>query len=393
MRRVVLGVSGSVAAYRACDLARDLMRAGCEVRVCLTDAAAQFVAPALFEALTGKPCLQSVFEEPERGRMAHIDWARWAELVLVAPATANTLAKLAAGQGDDMLTTIALATNAPLALAPAMNPAMYTHPGTQDALRTLAARGAHIVEPSAGEVACGENGQGKLASNPQILAAALALLDQAQTFADKTILITSGPTREPIDDARFLTNRSSGKMGLALARAAKLLGAKVVLVTGPTGLPDPPDCQVVHVETAQEMLQAVLHNAPDAHLLVGAAAVADYRPARRAPGKIRRTPEDLHLHLVPNPDIVATAAESFPHLKVVAFAAEPTTGLDYATEKIKRKKVAAIAVNDVSRQDIGFGADDNELTLVTAKGHQATSGKRSKLNCALWLLQELAKLP
>ncbi|MCU0315196.1 MAG: bifunctional phosphopantothenoylcysteine decarboxylase/phosphopantothenate--cysteine ligase CoaBC, partial [Fimbriimonadaceae bacterium] len=239
MANLVLGVSGSVSAYRACDLARDLMRAGFSVRVCLTDSAEKFVTSALFEALTGQPCLTGVFEEPERGRMAHIDWARQSEFLLVAPATANTLSKLAFGIGDDMLTTIALAHTGIKIVAPAMNPAMFADGHTQEALARLESQGYIVVEPSDGEVACGENGQGKLASNSEIVQRLSELNQKVKKLAGKRVLITTGPTHEPIDEVRYLTNRSSGKMGTALARAAQMMGAEVIVITGPSHVPLP----------------------------------------------------------------------------------------------------------------------------------------------------------
>lgn len=391
MKRVVLGVSGSVAAYRAADLARDLMRAGCEVRVCLTDAAQKFVQAALFEALTGQPCLQDVFEEPVRGRMAHIDWARQADLILIAPATANTLSKLAHGEGEDMLTTLALAATGPIVVAPAMNPAMYTHAATQSSMETLKSRGVHFVEPVEGDVACGENGQGKLASNAHIVEESLRIIHRAEVLKGQTVLITSGPTEEPIDDVRFLTNRSSGKMGMAVARAAKLMGADVVLISGPTSLPTPTDFRVIPVRTAEEMRSAALGEIRHAQLVIGVAAVADYRPAQRIRGKLRRSDEEWALKLVPNPDIIAELAQAHPEKKVVAFAAEPTSDPEVARAKMLRKGVHAIAMNDVSRPDIGFGADENELKLLFSDGKSAESGKQSKLGCALWLLEKLTE--
>lgn len=391
MSNIVLGVSGSVAAYRACDLARDFMRAGHTVRVCLTDAASNFVQPALFEALTGQPCLTDTFEEPVPGRMAHIDWARAADLIVVAPATANSINKVANGIGDDMLATILLASTAPILIAPAMNPAMYNHPETQASLKKLASRGVHIVEPTEGEVACGENGQGKLANNAHILREALEFLNQSKTLEGKTILITSGPTQEPIDTVRFISNRSSGKMGLAMARAARLLGAEVILVSGPTDLLVPSDIQVVPVVTASEMLTAAQKHASKSDWIIGLAAVADYSVAQPANTKLRRTTDDLQITLTPNPDIIGTLAKEFPDKKLIAFAAEPSADPAYATEKMQRKGVSAIALNDISRSDIGFGSDDNELTLITADGKTHQSGKQSKLACSLWMLKLLAQ--
>lgn len=390
MKTLVLVVSGSIAAYRAADLARDLMRAGFTVRVCLTDSAQKFVTPALFEALTGEPCLQDVFEEPERGRMAHIDWARKASVFVAAPATANLISKLANGIGDDMATTLALAYEGPLVIAPAMNPSMYAHEATRQSLRSLAERGAIIVEPQEGDVACGEHGEGKLATNARILEEVLAVASRSQALSGKHVLITSGPTQEPIDNVRFLTNRSSGKMGAALARAALLMGAKVTVVTGPTPTPLPLGAQIVRVHTAKEMLSACLPFAATADLIVGAAAVADFHPASAVEGKLRREDTPRMIELVENPDVIGCLAKNAKDgAHVIGFAAEPSSDMETAKQKIQRKGLAAIAVNDISRCDVGFESGENELTLLFADGRQVESGKRSKLNCALWLLEQV----
>ena len=386
---LVLGVSGSVAAYRAADLARELMRAGFTVRVCLTDSAQKFVLPALFEALTGQPCLVDTFEEPVPGRMAHIDWARHADAILIAPATANTINKIAAGVGEDMLTTIALATTKPFVVAPAMNPQMYAHDTTQASLRRLEERGVFIVQPTEGDVACGENGQGKLASVPAIIAAVQEVVGRPHLLKGQRVLITSGPTQEPIDDVRFISNRSSGKMGAALARAALVLGAEVSVVSGPVRVAYPTKATVVQVATALDMLEAARQLAHDADLIIGAAAVADYRMANPVEGKMRRSSEHLVLELIPNPDIIAELAQAFPSAQVIGFAAEPDPSLDTAREKIIRKGLRAIAVNDIGRSDIGFEVDYNEITLLWADGRAESSGRRSKLQCALWLMTQL----
>jgi phosphopantothenoylcysteine decarboxylase/phosphopantothenate--cysteine ligase len=387
----ILGVSGSVASYRAADLARDLMRAGFEVRVCLTQSAAEFVRPALFEALTGRPCLVGAFEEPVRGEMAHIAWAREASVVVVAPATANTIANLAYGQAVDMLSTLALATTAPLVIAPAMNPQMYASEPTQAAMRILAARAALTVEPTEGDVACGEHGQGKLASNAAIVSAVVALRRRRQVLAGRRVLLTSGPTQEPLDSVRFLSNRSSGKMGAALARAVHLLGGEATVVTGPATAPLPLTARTVRVRTAQEMLEAVLAHLSGQDFVIGAAAVADYRPANPSPGKLRRKDEMLSLELVPNPDVIATAAaEADPETRVIGFAAEPTSDDGVALEKLRRKGLDALAMNDITRSDAGFEAESNELTLLWPDGGRARSGLQSKLLCGIWLMEALA---
>lgn len=391
MSRIVLGVCGSVAAYRAADLARDLMRVGHEVRVCLTDAAQNFVTPLLFETLTGTPCLIDAFDEPERGRMAHLDWARQADLLLIAPASANTINRIAAGEGSDMLTTLALAYTGRIVVAPAMNPAMLSHPATQASLARLAERGAVIVDPIEGDVVSGETGAGKLAKNETILEVCLAILSINSSLAGKKVLITSGPTHEPIDDVRFIGNRSSGKMGFALARAAQMMGAEVTLVTGPTSQVPPANIRVMRVTTADEMLAAVTSECRDAKLIIGAAAVADFRPARKVSGKIRRGDSGMSLELVPNPDIIAEAAKLAPQAMVVAFAAEPTADTSVAREKMAKKGVAAIAYNNISRADIGFESDQNELILFWREGGQEESGLKSKLSCGIWLLEHLSQ--
>jgi phosphopantothenoylcysteine decarboxylase/phosphopantothenate--cysteine ligase len=393
MPNAVLGVSGSVAAYRACDLARELMRRGFTVRACLTDSAEKFLSPALLEALTGQPCLIEAFDEPERGRMAHIDWARKADVLVVAPATANILAKLAAGIGDDMLTTVALAYSGPLVIAPAMNPTMFASDATQAAIATLKSRATLFVEPDSGEVACGEQGQGKFADIHRIADAVVAVADRSRLLKGQKVLITSGPTQEPIDDVRFVSNHSSGKMGAALARAALLLGAEVRVVTGPVSIPLPMEATVTRVQTALEMLEAATVIAKDADWIVAAAAVADYRPESVIRGKLRRSKQPLDLKLVPNPDIVAECAQvAKPTAKVIGFAAEPSDDLAIAREKMARKGLFAIAANNIGEPGLGFGSDRNALTVILRDGEAVQSGVRSKLECALWLF-ELAAGP
>lgn len=362
------------------------------MRVCLTDSAERFVTRELFEALTGQPCLQNVFDEPETGRMAHIDWARQADVLIVAPASANILNKLAAGIGDDMLTTIALAYDGPVVLAPAMNPTMYASAQVQESLLKLASRAAVIVEPETGDVACGENGQGKFASVDKIAAFIELVAKRKEILKGKHVLITSGPTQEPIDDVRYISNRSSGKMGAAMARAALLMGAKVTVVSGPTSVPLPSSVEVIRVETAEQMLSEAKKHAPKSDLIVGVAAVADYHVANPIRGKMRRSSEPLNLELIPNPDVIAELAKlAPPGARIVGFAAEPSPDLDAAMKKIESKHLTVIAHNDVSRKDIGFESDSNELTLVFADGRQRKSGRQSKLGCALWLLEQIAE--
>lgn len=388
MPNIVLGVSGSVASYRAADLARDLIRAGFTVRACLTNAAEKFVTPILFETLTGQPCLVGTFEEPVPGRMAHLDWAREADILLIAPASANTLNKIANGIADDMLSTIALAYEGRMILAPAMNPSMYAHPETQASLQKLAARATVILHPTEGDVVVGEHGQGKLAQNAEIVSACVAVGSVSERLKGKKVLITSGPTQEPIDDVRFLSNRSSGKMGAALAQAALLMGAEVKVVAGPGTAVYPRNATQIKVRTAQEMIEAALEEVKTADLIIGAAAVADYRPESTVSGKIRRTTEPIELKLQPNPDIIAELAKTGK--KTVGFAAEPSGDIEVAKEKLARKGLFAIAHNDVSNREIGFESDLNQITLITEEGGAMTSPLQSKLQVALWLLENLA---
>lgn len=366
------------------------MRAGHTVRVCLTDSAQRFVTPALFEALTGHPCLVDVFDEPERGRMAHIDWARQADLLLIAPISANTLTKIAFGLGTDMLTTIALAFEGPMMVAPAMNPTMYVNPNVQEALARLSERCASVIEPEVGDVACGEYGQGKFASIPVIVERVEAALRSSQRLAGKKVVLTSGPTLERLDSVRFFSNRSSGKMGAALAQAALLMGAEqVVVVSGPVSVKYPARAKTVMVESADQMLAAVSQEAADADLVIGAAAVADYRPATVVEGKIRRGAGALEIQLLPNPDIIATVA-SQTSARVIGFAAEPDSDLAVAQAKLDRKGLFALAHNDVSQPGLGFGSDRNALTLIRSGHEPVAFGPESKLACALWLLESVA---
>lgn len=386
---IVLGVSGSISAYRAADLARELMRHGHTVRVCLTDAAQNFVSKVLFETLTGQPCLTDTFEEPISGRMAHIDWARQADLVLIAPATANTMNKIAAGVGDDMLTTIALVTTKPILMAPAMNPNMYANETVRNTKATLLARGVEFVEPTEGDVACGEHGQGKLATIDRIVEAVEDILTTSELLRGKRVVITSGPTQEPIDDVRYISNRSSGKMGSAMAKAALRLGADVTVIAGPQSEPLPLGATVISVKTALQMHEAAVRLAPQCDIFVGVAAVADYRLENPVSGKMRRSGDGLELRLIPNPDIIADVAKAAPRALVVGFAAEPTDSVDIAKQKIEKKGLFAIAANDISNSQIGFSSENNQIALAFRDGLSKTSGIWSKYRCAFWILEEI----
>lgn len=347
------------------------------------------VSPVLFESLTGHPALVDVFDEPETGKMAHIEWAKWADTILIAPATANTINKIAWGVADNMLTTILLASDASVIVVPAMNPTMYNSKEVQSSIKTLSERGVIFVEPVAGEVACGDEGQGKLASNEEIVAITQVISNRNRLYNFGHIFITSGPTQEPFDSVRYMSNHSSGKMGAALAQAACQTDAKVTVVSGPTNVPFPQNANVVYVQTAEEMLHASIENAHDASVIIAAAAVADYKFAEIQEGKMRRAEDELTLKLTKNPDIIASLAREYRDAYKVAFAAEPSDDIEYAKQKLKKKGVQAIAMNDISRHDIGFGSDQNELTLITEVGDPVKSGKMSKLACAFWLLEQI----
>ncbi len=382
MPNILLGVSGSIAAYRACDVARELMRAGHTVRVVMTHAAARLVSPDTFAALTGNPVVVDVFDEPEPGQIAHIRLAQDSDLILIAPATAHTIARLALGLADDMLTTLALATRAPILIAPAMNPAMWMHPATQAHVQTLQARGVEFINPIYGVMACGDEGWGKIADTPIIVQAVQQRLQRTQDLQGVHVLITAGPTYEPIDPVRFVGNRSSGKMGYAVAEAALAYGAEVTLITGPTALTPPAGAKVIRVQTAQQMYEAVLAEFENCDVFIATAAVADYRPERALSSKRKRSTQTWTLRLVPNPDILGTVAQRKGSRIVVGFAAETDKALQYAQEKLLRKNLDLIAVNDVLEPGSGFEVDTNRLTLLYADGQVEPLPQMSKRECA-----------
>ncbi len=357
--RVLLGVTGGIAAYKAAELVRLLRAAGAEVRVVMTRAATAFVQPLTFQALSGHPVHLDLLDPAQESAMGHIDLARWAEVVLVAPASADVMARLRAGVADDLLTTLCLATTAPVMLAPAMNQAMWRHPATQENAAVLAQRGVRLLGPDTGAQACGEIGPGRMLE-PADLVAALRAEPSRGPLCGLRLLISAGPTREPIDPVRFLTNRSSGKMGYALAAAATAQGAEVSLVTGPTALPIPAVAECVRVETAAEMHAAVLARATGADIYIGTAAVADYAPIPEGQ-KIKKHAEALTLTLTRTPDILAAvAALSTQRPFTVGFAAETQAIETYARAKLSGKRVDMVAANAVGAGR-GFDVDDNSL--------------------------------
>lgn len=365
-KQVVLGISGGIAAYKSAELVRRLKDAGAQVRVVMTRAAHEFITPLTLQALSGNPVHGDLLDPAAEAAMGHIELARWADLVLIAPATADLMARLATGRGDDLLTTLVLATDASIALAPAMNQAMWRDPATQANLETLLQRGFRVFGPAAGEQACGDVGPGRMLE-PVELAMRCAECFELGLLSGRHVLINAGPTREAIDPVRYISNHSSGKMGFALAEAAAEAGARVTLVAGPVTLPTPPRVQRIDVTTAVEMLAACEQALP-ADLFIASAAVADYRPAQCAPGKLKKdtTREDgMTLHLVRNPDILATlATHARRPAYCVGFAAETDDVLGYASDKLTRKNLDLIVANDVSQAGIGFNSDDNAVTLI-----------------------------
>ncbi len=390
-RRVVLGVTGGIAAYKAVDLASKLTQQGALVDVILTEGATRLVTAVTFAALTHRPVFKDMFEAPTELHVGHIDLATRAEAMLIAPATANTIAKLALGISDNLLTATALATTAPLIVAPAMNVKMYGHPATQENLRRLEARGVHIVGPASGRLATGISGPGRMEEPETIVGHVRLVLGKSGDLAGRRIVVSAGGTHEPLDPVRLLVNRSSGKMGYALAEAARDRGADVTLVAAPTALPDPVGISVVHVETALDMRSAVVGAAREADLLLMAAAVADFRPSSPGDTKMKRAGKStLTLELEQNPDIVAEA--SGERLVKVAFAAETGDAADKAREKLAAKGAALIVANDVSEPGSGFGTDTNRVTILGADGTREDLPLMDKLAVAHHVLDRALPL-
>lgn len=386
-RSILLAVTGGVAAYKAAELTRLLAKAGAQVQVVLTESASRFVGAATFQALSGKPVFTDLWDARVPNNMAHIDLARAADLIVVAPATAHTLARAAQGLADDLLSTLLLAAGKPVLFAPAMNREMWLHPATQRNIATLRADGALICGPAAGEQACGEVGEGRMVEPDDLLQDIVAALTP-KLLAGRTVLVTAGPTFEPIDPVRGLTNRSSGKMGYAVARAAREAGARVLLVSGPTALPAPFGVERIDVESAQQMFDAVMAHLAQAQVCIATAAVADWRPAQMLAHKQKKTPDapPPSITLQTNPDILASVSALPQAPYCVGFAAESENLLEHASAKRVRKGVPLLVGN------LGpdtFGRDDNRLELFDASGHQ-TLGAGSKIALARKLIAEIA---
>ena len=387
-KTVVFGVTGGIAAYKACEVARALVNEGVDVHVVMTGAAAEFVRPLTFQTLTGNTVHTELFNLLRESEVGHIALARRGDLVLVAPATANFIGKVAGGIADDLLTTVVMAARVPVTIAPAMNVAMWQNPIVQNNMDRLRELGYKFVEPKEGTLACGEEGQGKLADVERIVAAVYSGLTP-KILEGKKLLVTAGPTREALDPVRYLSNRSSGKMGYAMAEVAAWMGASVRLVAGPTALPAPDGVEVVRVETAQEMLAAVTLGLARFDAFVSAAAVADFRPAQTFEQKVKKEHASVEIKLEPTPDILLETAAVKGPLRV-GFAAETHSVFDNAAAKLHKKKLAMICANDVSDPRIGFDSDDNAVTVLSVDRDPVHLEKASKREIAARILELIA---
>jgi len=366
-KNILLGVTGGIAAYKSAEIVRGLKKAGSSVRVVMTQSAKEFITPLTLQALSGNPVSTDLLDVEAEAAMGHIELARWADAILIAPATANTLAKLSSGRADDLLSSITLAFDGPIGLAPAMNQAMWKDERTQSNIQNLEHKNFSLYGPGAGEQACGDVGLGRMLEPSEIIEL-FASLFEAGTMSNKSILITAGPTQEPIDPVRYLTNRSSGKMGYALAEAAVEAGAQVTLVSGPVNIEPPARCNLVSVKTAEEMHEAVMHHIKKKDIYIGTAAVADYSPTKVEGSKIKkdRSNSPLVLEMKENKDILKEVSELEDKPYMVGFAAETDDLLENARKKLETKKLDLIIANDVSDKSIGFDSNENEVTLITS---------------------------
>jgi phosphopantothenoylcysteine decarboxylase/phosphopantothenate--cysteine ligase len=388
-KRILLGVTGGIAAYKSPDLVRRLRERGAEVQVVMTAAAREFVTPTTFQAVSGRPVRTDLWDAAAEAAMGHIELARWADAVLIAPASADFLARLAAGLADDLLATLCLATEAPIAVAPAMNHVMWANQATRANVVQLASRGVLVLGPASGDQACGEEGVGRMVEPLELAEQLAALLAAGGELAGRRVLITAGPTRERLDPVRFISNRSSGKMGFAVAQAARAAGAEVVLVSGPVSQPTPPGVRRIDVESAADMLAAVLRELPGTHVFISTAAVADYRPVRAAPQKIKKTGDTLEVGMERTADVLATVAARPERPFVVGFAAETESVEQNARAKLMKKNLDMIAANEVGDEK-AFDSDENQL-IVLARGARYELGRAGKLVLARGLVTLIAR--
>lgn len=390
-KRVLLGVTGGIAAYKSAEVIRRLQDLGANVRVVMTPAATEFITPLTLQALSGNPVHTELLDTEAEAAMGHIELSRWADVILIAPTSADFIAKLANGEGSDLLSTLCLASRAPLAIVPAMNQGMWRNTSTQHNMEQLRGRGTHVFGPAEGNQACGDVGPGRMIE-PEDIAELTADLFETGSLAGKKVVITAGPTREAIDPVRYISNHSSGKMGYALAEAAAEAGADTVLISGPVNLPAPERANTIFVTSAQEMHEAALAEANGCQLFIASAAVADYRPIQVAEQKIKKSADTMTIELVKNPDIVSDVAALQQRPFTVGFAAETASeehGLEnYARGKLERKNLDLVIANDVSDRTIGFNSEDNAVLVVETEGSEAIP----KINKSILARQLIAKI-
>lgn len=390
-KRILLGITGGIAAYKSAELVRHFKKAGADVRVVMTKGAMEFITPLTLQALSGNPVHHALLDPEAEAGMGHIELAKWADLLVVAPASANFIARLSQGLGDDLLTTICLASEAPMALAPAMNQAMWKDGTTQQNIQRLIdvkGKSLHIFGPDAGEQACGDVGPGRML-DPQIVAASCAELFETGVLAGVNLVVTAGPTREAIDPVRYISNHSSGKMGYAIAEAARDAGARVTLISGPVNLKTPERIHTLKIDSARDMLEAALQHIDECQIFIAAAAVADYRPLNVANQKIKKSGDSIEMTMIKNPDVVATVAQHPQRPFTVGFAAETQAVEEYARGKLENKNLDMIVANDVSRDDIGFNSDTNAATVLWREGQQSFDSM-SKHTMARQLIELIA---
>ncbi|MGB2045091.1 MAG: bifunctional phosphopantothenoylcysteine decarboxylase/phosphopantothenate--cysteine ligase CoaBC [Porticoccaceae bacterium] len=386
-KKIILGVTGGIAAYKSAELVRRLQDAGAEVRVVMTPAATEFIRPLTMQALSGHQVHAELLDSDAEAGMGHIELARWGDLLLIAPASADFIANMVHGRADSLLSAIYLATAAKVVVAPAMNQAMWAHPASIDNIATLRQRSVTIIDPDSGIQACGDTGPGRM-QQPDTIVKAVSTLFTSGLLAGKKVVITAGPTREALDPVRYISNHSSGKMGYALAEAASEAGAEVILISGPVNLATPPHCQLISILSANELLEASLAAVDGADIFIAAAAVADYRAKDIATQKIKKQDDSMTIQLEKNPDIVSTVAAANDALFVLGFAAETEKVEAYARDKLARKKLDAIIANDVSKDDVGFNADNNEACWIDADS-TITFSKRSKTQLARDIIEHM----